>query len=97
MAKMRFLILLLLSASSLIVFSQQIDSISNSFENTYRKSNPTLKYKYDNYAQVHDYSNNWDFDKDGINDEVYFVGTGGAHVYYFSFGNGKTKYGSLSN
>ena len=30
-------------------------------------------------------------------DEVYFVGTGGAHVYYFSFGNGKTKYGSLSN
>ena len=89
MAKMRFFILLLLSASSLIVFSQQIDSISNSFENTYRKSNPTLKYKYDNYAQIHDYSNNWDFDKDGIN--------GGAHVYYFSFGNGKTKYGSLSN
>lgn len=48
-----------------------------------RKSNPTLTYSYDNISQIHNYSNNWDFDKDGIKDELYFVGTGGAHLYYF--------------
>jgi hypothetical protein len=58
---MRFLITLLLSASSLCVFSQQPDSISNSFESTYRKSNPTLKYNYDNNSQIHNYSGNWEF------------------------------------
>lgn len=52
------------------------DSISNSFEASYRKSNPDLKYSYDNISQIHNYSNNWDLDNDGIKDEVYFVETG---------------------
>ncbi|MBL7765456.1 MAG: hypothetical protein JNJ58_05150 [Chitinophagaceae bacterium] len=56
---------------------------SNSFENIYRHSNPTLVYSYDSLSQMHNYSKNWDFDQDGINDELYFVGTGGSHLYYF--------------
>jgi hypothetical protein len=60
-----------------------IDSPLNSYENDYRKTNPGLTYSYDNISQIHNYSNNWDFDKDGIKDELYFVGTGGAHLYYF--------------
>lgn len=59
------------------------DISSNSFENIYHKSNPSLKYSYDYASQTHNYSNNWDFDKDGKNDEVYFIGLGGAHLYYF--------------
>lgn len=67
-------------------FSQQLDTIiavSNSFEEAYRQSNPGLIYHYDNISQIHDYSNNWDFDRDGIKDELCFIGTGGAHLYYF--------------
>ncbi|MCW3073926.1 MAG: hypothetical protein JWP69_995 [Flaviaesturariibacter sp.] len=83
---MKFFTTFLLTTLTLTVFAQQADTIgiaSNSFENSYRKLNPTLKYSYDNTSQTHNYSNNWDFDKDGINDEVYFIGTGGAHLYYF--------------
>jgi len=60
-----------------------IDIPTNSFKESYSKTNPTLTYSYDDISQIHNYSNNWDFDKDGINDEFYFVGTGGAHLYYF--------------
>jgi hypothetical protein len=49
----------------------------------YKTSNPSVNYKYDQEKQIHDYSNNWDFDKDGKLDRIYFVGTGGAHLYYF--------------
>lgn len=80
---MKLLITLLFLMSTLNSFAQKVENISNSFENDYRKSNPTLNYSYDNSLQTHDYSNNWDFDKDGIKDELYFVGTGGAHLYYF--------------
>jgi len=83
---MKFILTFLLTVSTLTVFSQQADSLgypTNSFENNYRKSNPTLTYSYDEISQIHNYSNNWDFDKDGIKDELYFVGTGGAHLYYF--------------
>lgn len=83
---MNILITIILTTLTLTVFSQQADSPnspSNSFENDYHKSNPTLSYSYDNISQTHNYSNNWDFDKDGIKDELYFVGTGGAHLYYF--------------
>jgi hypothetical protein len=80
---MRLLIALLLTFFALAVSAQQTNSISNSFENDYRKSNPTLIYSYDNSSQTHNYSDNWDFDKDGVKDQVYFVGTGGAHLYYF--------------
>ena len=83
---MKLIITSILTGLTLSVFSQQADSVgtpSNSFEIIYSKSSPTLKYCYYNASQTHDYSNNWDFDKDGINDKVYFIGTGGAHLYYF--------------
>jgi hypothetical protein len=70
----------------LSVISQPKDSLdipSNSFETNYHKSNPTLKYSYDNISQTHNYSDNWDFDQDGIKDGLYFVGMGGAHLYYY--------------
>lgn len=83
---MKFLFTIILTIFTLTVFSQQTDSLnisSNSFKESYRKSNPTLTYSYDDISQIHNYSNNWDLDKDGIKDELYFVGTGGAHLYYF--------------
>lgn len=61
----------------------QIDIHSDSFEKQISLSYPTIKYSYDSTSQTHNYSSNWDLDKDGINDEVYFIGTGGAHLYYF--------------
>ncbi len=82
---MKLPIIFFLTAFTLTVFSQQTNSVdvpSNSFQNNYREFKPTLTYSYDNISQIHNYSNNWDFDKDGIKDEIYFVGTGGAHLYY---------------
>ena len=76
----------ILNVFSFAVCSQhsvEFDIPSNSFENEYRISNPSLKYSFDEISQIHNYSHNWDFDNDGIKDELYFVGTGGAHIYYF--------------
>ncbi len=83
---MKFILAFFSTVVSTIVYSQRVDSLdilSNSFESNYRKSNPNLMYKYDDISQTHDYSINWDFDKDGIKDELFFVGTGGAHLYYY--------------
>jgi hypothetical protein len=67
-----------------------IDTISNFFfSNPYQhpyfifKSKEVINYKYDRAAQVLDYSGNWDFDKDGQKDGLLFIGTGGAHLYYY--------------
>jgi hypothetical protein len=84
--KMKFILAFFLTVFTTTVYSQRFDSLeipSNSFESSYRKTNPNLMYKYDDISQTHNYSNNWDFDKDGINDELYFIGTGGAHLYYY--------------
>lgn len=83
---MKLLYTLLLCIYSVAAFCQGADSIEGrigSFDNIYRKLMPALKYSYDEASQTHNYSHNWDFDQDGTNDEVYFIGTGGAHVYYF--------------
>jgi hypothetical protein len=61
----------------------QIDSVSNSNETTYGENNKSIKYKYDDLTQTHNYSDNWDLDNDGKKDQLYFVGTGGAHLYYY--------------
>lgn len=61
----------------------QSDSISNSFSSTYKRTYPELHYSYDQAKQIHNYSDNWDFDQDGKTDQLFFVGTGGAHVYYY--------------
>ena len=84
--KLRVFATFILNIFSFAVYSQhsvEFDIPSNSFENEYRISNPSLKYSFDEISQIHNYSNNWDFDNDGIKDELYFVGTGGAHIYYF--------------
>jgi hypothetical protein len=76
------LILLLYLFFSIHIFGQ-LDMPTNSFEAIYKEKRPTLIYRYDVEKQVHNYSNNWDFDGDGIKDEVYFKGDGGAHLYYY--------------
>jgi len=75
--------MLSLEVISVKSYFAQSDSISNSYAVTYQKSNPGLNYSYDPERQIHNYSNNWDFDQDGIKDELYFIGTGGAHLYYY--------------
>lgn len=80
------LIACMLTISTYTVYGQESGNneiISNSFEQYYKRSQPALKYSYDNLSQSHNYSGNWDFDKDGKMDEVLFIGTGGAHAYYF--------------
>jgi hypothetical protein len=84
--KLRLFATFILNVFTFVVYSQNADKIdihTNSFENEYRLSNPALIYCFDEISQVHNYSHNWDFDNDGIKDELYFVGTGGAHIYYF--------------
>ena len=53
-----------------------------SFKSVYAKNNPTLKYSYNRYSYIHDYSGNWDIDGDGVPDKVLFLGNSGVHVYY---------------
>jgi len=67
-----------------ITLSQDFEykPVSNSFKEGYAKKRPDLKYSYEEGQQTHDYSNNWDFDGDKINDQLYFIGNGGAHLYY---------------
>ncbi len=63
--------------------AQQDDTPSNSFEAHYAAAGIMLRYSYDNDRVIHDYSGNWDLDRDGTPDEIYFIGTGGAHLYYY--------------
>ena len=60
----------------------QTDHITNSYKETYDVSFPKLKYSYDSSGQTHDYSGNWDFDGDKKSDSLYFIGNGGAHLYF---------------
>ena len=80
---MRHLFLIIVGATTTLLTNAQNDTLTNSFEEIIKRQNPTLNYSYDNLNQIHNYSKNWDFDNDGIKDELYFVGTGGAHLYYF--------------
>ncbi|RQO30021.1 hypothetical protein DBR32_14035 [Taibaiella sp. KBW10] len=61
----------------------QMQDLSNSFAPIYERTNTAVQYNYDEQKQIHDYTNNWDLDQDGIKDSVCFVGTGGAHLYFF--------------
>lgn len=51
------------------------------FENDFKNTN--INYRYLHASQTHDYSNNWDFDGDGKNDEIKFIGMDGAHQYFY--------------
>ena len=56
---------------------------SNSFASHYANAGIVLRYHYEEDKAIHNYSGNWDFDADGIADAMYFIGTGGAHLYYY--------------
>jgi hypothetical protein len=83
---MKKLILALLFSPCAIVCNAQVDSVgntlSNSFEEIFMDGEIEIKYTYVDSTQTHNYSGNWDFDFDGKTDSVYFVGNGGAHLYF---------------
>jgi hypothetical protein len=56
---------------------------NNSYRSSLRAEFSNLKYQYLPPSQTHDYSGNWDFDGDGVLDNLKFIGTGGAHLYYY--------------
>lgn len=58
----------------------QEDSVT---ANSCRHISPGILYSYTVSTQTHDYSGNWDFDGDGEADSLYFIGTGGAHLYFY--------------
>lgn len=55
---------------------------SNSYEEIYRTKYPDLNYTYEVLSQTHNYSNNWDFDGDGVKDQLFFIGNGAVHLYF---------------
>lgn len=77
-----FIMFILLTNISLAQSDSIIEVPSNSFERAYKKEYPDLNYSYNDLSQTHDYSNNWDFDGDGKNDSLIFIGNGGAHLYF---------------
>lgn len=83
-AVLTIIILKLLSFAA----NAQPDSINlenfpaNSFAKNYHWSAPTLIYSYNDSGQTHNYSGNWDFDGDEKKDSLFFIGNGGAHLYY---------------
>lgn len=62
---------------------QAQDTVTNDLRHLYHQMSPPIIYSYDESTQTHNYSNNWDLDGDGQKDEIHFVGTGGAHLYYY--------------
>jgi hypothetical protein len=55
----------------------------NSCQSYFNNKKISIHYSYTVSTQTHDYSNNWDFDGDGETDGLYFIGTGGAHLYFY--------------
>jgi len=65
-----------------IELAAQDHHVPNSYKETYDTRFPTLKYSYDSLSQTHNYSGNWDIDGDKKPDSLFFVGNGGAHLYF---------------
>jgi len=78
------LMTVLLCLWALATYSQTDTELvgSNSFDGYYAKKSIKIKYYYIESTQTHDYSGNWDFDGDGKKDGLFFIGNGGAHLYY---------------
>ena len=55
----------------------------NSCQPYFDNNKKLIHYSYTALTQTHNYSNNWDFDGDSKKDELYFIGTGGAHLYFY--------------
>ena len=77
-----FILCVLLTNVSLAQSDLILEVPSNSYEKIYKKKYSNLNYSYNSYTQTHDYSNNWDFDGDGKKDKLFFIGDGGAHLYF---------------
>jgi hypothetical protein len=60
-----------------------LPNINDSCQPYFDKNKIKINYKYADLTQTHDYSGNWDFDGDLKTDELYFIGTGGAHLYFY--------------
>src|SRR5690349_18351554 len=80
-----FLFLFIVFVSVTVAVGQADSSVSpgNSCKPMIDKHKTSLHYSYDVKTQIHDYSGNWDFDGDSETDDLYFVGTGGAHLYFY--------------
>lgn len=77
-----FWLCIILLGNGLSVFAQ-VNEPSNSFQTYYQSQIPSLRYAYSESLQTHNYSGNWDLDEDGQLDSLWFVGTGGAHLYFY--------------
>ena len=77
-----FILFVLLTNISLAQSDLILEVPSNSYEKKYKTKYPNLNYSYNDHSQTHDYSNNWDFDGDGKKDKLFFIGDGGAHLYF---------------
>lgn len=60
-----------------------VAAAGNSCQPYFDNNKNSIHYSYTAATQTHNYSNNWDFDGDGKKDELYFIGTGGAHLYFY--------------
>jgi hypothetical protein len=67
----------------LTTYAQSDTVPGNSCQPYFDSKKISIHYSYSTSNQTHDYSNNWDFDADGKTDELYFIGTGGAHLYFY--------------
>lgn len=69
------------NTSKSIISNEELDNeVSNSYSDFYTEYN--INYAFFEKSQIHDYSDNWDLDGDGILDRVMFVGDGAAHLNY---------------
>jgi len=79
------LVLLLVLICDVIISQAQTDS--SDVESVSAPYSDKIVTWYDSSLQTaiasYNYSNTWDFDGDAKNDSLVFVGTGGAHAFYF--------------
>lgn len=86
MMKQHFIRLLLITLTFslwLTTYAQSDTIPGNSCQPYFDIKKTSIHYSYSTTNQTHDYSGNWDFDGDGKTDELYFIGTGGAHLYFY--------------
>src|SRR3954471_2996099 len=86
MPKQKFIRLLLITLTLnlwLTTYAQSDTVPGNSCQPYFNSKKVSINYSYSVSTQTHDYSNNWDFDGDGKTDNLYFIGTGGAHLYFY--------------
>jgi hypothetical protein len=56
--------------------------ITNDCGSILEKQQILIKYRYDLTKNIHDYSGNWDFDKDGIMDSLILIPSNSVNITY---------------